>query len=127
MTLSSSEIASAGHCTFLTMEKFIPVEMQTMGVTFWYGAILALGFALWTSYRLARWLLQSAGLLFTPFFLRHLVYPITLGGAARLVYLIILGGAARLVYPITLGGTARPVYPIILGGDARIGSLTRLE
>jgi hypothetical protein len=98
-----------------------------MGVTFWYGAILTLGFVLWVSYRLARWFLQSAALLFAPFFLRHLVYPITLRGVARLVYIITLGGAARLVYSTTLGGAARLVYPIILGGDAQIGSLTRLE
>jgi hypothetical protein len=33
--------------------QHIPVEMQAMNVTLRYGAVLALGFALWISYRLA--------------------------------------------------------------------------
>jgi hypothetical protein len=72
------------------MPRFIPVEMQTMNVTFWYGAILALGVALWISYRFTRWFLGSAAWLLKSFLLRHLVYPNTVGWSAR------LGGLTRL-------------------------------
>jgi hypothetical protein len=66
------------------MQKFIPVEMQAMGVNFWYGAILALGFTLWISYRLVRWIAGFATLLFSYFLLKHLVYPNTLGSSVRI-------------------------------------------
>jgi hypothetical protein len=72
------------------MQRFIPVNVQTMDVTVWYGAILAAGFALWVVYRLTRWLLGSAAMLLTYFLLRHLVYPNTLGSSAR------IGGLTRL-------------------------------
>src|SRR5436309_3071921 len=74
---------SAGRKCTLTMLKFILVEMQTMGITFRYGAVLVVGLTLWIAYRIMRWVSGWTLFGFSYFLLRHLVYPNALGRSAR--------------------------------------------